>query len=316
MRNVRPIYVESRINCSLDELWASTQDPDQHQRWDLRFSKITYAPREPGQPQRFAYRTTIAPGLHVTGSGETIGDRDCPDGSRWSGLKFWSADRKSLIEAGAGYWRYLPALPADGEPGIRFLTRFDYRTRWGRAGQLVDRFLFRPLFGWATAWSFDRLRLWLERGVPPERSRNQAIAHAAAVTGVTGVWLYQGVVPKLVHADEDEVRIWRNLGLGERAARVAVGGMGVVEVAVAGLLVAARRSTWPYLATAAAMPLLTIAAAVADRALLARAFNPVSLNVATAALAVVAATTANDLPSGLRPLRVAPDLPDAAANLG
>ncbi len=306
--------MESRIHCSLDDLWAATQDPHLHQRWDLRFSQITYASCEPGQPQRFSYRTSLAPGLEVTGTGETIGDRDRPDGSRWSGLKFWAADRKSLIESGAGYWRYLPEPHADGQPGIRFLTRFDYRTRWGRAGDLVDRLVFRPLFGWATAWSFDRLRLWLEDGIAPERSRNQAIAHAAAVIGVSTVWLYQGVVPKLVRVDDDEVRIWRRLGLGDRGARTAVRGVGLAEIGIAGLLAAGRRSTWPYLATAAAMPVLIVGAAVADRSLLARAFNPVSLNVATAALAVVAAATANDLPSGLRPLRAAPDARDGTSN--
>jgi hypothetical protein len=315
VRKVRPIYVESRIRCSLDELWAATQDPRLHQRWDLRFSQITYAAREPDQPQRFSYRTTVAPGVSVAGTGETIGDRDRPDGSRWSGLKFWAADRKSLIESGAGYWRYLPGPHADGQPGIRFLTRFDYRTRWGRTGDLADRLLFRPLFGWATAWSFDRLRLWLEEGITPERSRNQAIAHAAAVIGVTTVWLYQGAVPKLLRADDDEVRIWRVLGLGDGGARAAVRAVGLAEIGIAGLLAATRRSTWPYLATAAAMPLLTVAAAVADRSLLARAFNPVTLNVATAALAVVAATTAGDLPSGLRPLRAAPDSREETGNV-
>ena len=298
--------MESRIDCSLDELWEATQDPRLHRRWDLRFSEITYDPCEPGQPQRFSYRTTVAPGVNVTGTGESIGDRDRPDGSRWSGLKFWAADRKSLIESGAGYWRYLPGPHADSRPGLRFLTRFDYRTRWGRTGELLDRVLFRPLFGWATAWSFDRLRLWLEDGIAPERSRNQAIAHAAAVIGVTSVWLYQGAVPKLLRADDDEVRIWRSLGLGNRGARAAVRAAGVAEIGIAALLAAARRSSWPYLATAAAMPVLTVAAAVTDRSLLVRAFNPVSLNMATAALAVVAATTADDLPSGLRPLRRAP----------
>lgn len=33
---------------------------------------------------------------------------------------------------------------------------------------------------WATAWSFDRLRIWLEHGVPPERSRDRALVELAA----------------------------------------------------------------------------------------------------------------------------------------
>jgi hypothetical protein len=69
------------------------------------------------------------------------------------------------------------------------------------------------MFGWATAWSFDRLRLWLEKGIAPERSRNQAIAHSLAVGGLAGTWLYQGRVPKLWRADEAEVRLWQRVDL-------------------------------------------------------------------------------------------------------
>ena len=78
---------------------------------------------------------------------------------------------RSLIRSGSGYWRYEPT-----SGGVRFLTRYDYETRWGALGALVDRVLFRPLLGWATAWSFDRLRIWLEEGVEPERSRRLARA--------------------------------------------------------------------------------------------------------------------------------------------
>ena len=53
-----------------------------------------------------------------------------------------------------------------------------------------------PLMGWATAWSFDRLRLWLEEGIDPATSAAQALIHAAA-RGVLGfIWIYQGVVPE------------------------------------------------------------------------------------------------------------------------
>ena len=72
--------------------------------------------------------------------------------------------RRSLIAAGHGYWRYVP-----GPHGVRFLTGYTYTPRWGAAGRLID-LVFRPLFGWATAWSFDRLRLWLEHGVTPQQA--------------------------------------------------------------------------------------------------------------------------------------------------
>jgi hypothetical protein len=299
----RPIYVESRIRAPMDDLWAATQEPDRHRRWDVRFGTIDYEPKHEGEPQRFTYATTVAPGVTIAGTGESLGDRDRPDGTRWSGLRFWADDRRSIIAAGAGYWRYVPT-----DDGIRFLTRFDYRPRWGRAGEIIDRHLFRPVFGWATAWSFDRLRLWLERGIPPERSRDQTIAHGTTIAGLAGVWLYQGLVPKLWRTDAGEVRLWTStLGLGGGAARRAVRIAGAAEVLMGVATIARSRRRWPAAATAVVMPLFTAAAWRADRRLLTRAFNPVAINAAMAALAIASLATRTDLPSGRAPLRAAPD---------
>lgn len=197
-------------------------------------------------------------------------------------------------------------MPTDD--GIRFLTRYDYRPRWGRAGELVDRVAVRPIFGWGTAWSFDRLRIWLEEGTSPEHQRNQAVAHAISVAGVAGVWIYQGLVPKLIFVDPGEVDLWkRSFGLSDRAARRAVRLAGVGEF-VAGVITLRSGRTKPvFVATAVAMPLLVLSAANADPWLLTRAFNPASLNWAMAGLAATAALTADGLPSGKRPLRAAPD---------
>ena len=62
-------------------------------------------------------------------------------------------------------------------------------------GRAIDGTIFRPLMGWATAWSFDRLRLWIERGIDPASSVRQAIAHATARFALIFVFLYQGLVP-------------------------------------------------------------------------------------------------------------------------
>jgi hypothetical protein len=170
------VYVEILIRAPLDALWAHTQTPALHERWDLRFTHIAYLPRaSAGAPQRFRYATRIGFGMAIEGEGETVGERDLPDGSRSSALAFGSDDPRSLIRAGSGYWKYVPT-----PDGVRFLTRYDYRTRGGVAGWLVDRLVFRPLLGWATAWSFDRLRLWLERRVDPARALRHAIAHGVA----------------------------------------------------------------------------------------------------------------------------------------
>jgi hypothetical protein len=169
------LYVEARIRADLDELWDRTQDPAQHRRWDLRFTRIDHLARVEGEPQRFRYAVRVLPGLLVSGTGIAAGERQRRDGTRTSALRFASPHPLSLIAEGRGYWRYVP----DGD-GVRFLTGYDYEPRWGRLGRFADRFVFRPLMGWATAWSFDRLRLWCERGITPERARRRGLAEVAA----------------------------------------------------------------------------------------------------------------------------------------
>jgi hypothetical protein len=302
-RHRKPIYVETLVRAPLEALWDATQDPEQHRRWDVRFGSITHQVRHDGGPQRFTYATRILPmGFTVAGTGEALGDRDRSDGSRWSGLRFWATDRRSIIEAGAGYWRYVPVAE-----GVRFLTRYDYRPRWGRPGNAIDRIVFRPLFGWATAWSFDRLRLWLEEGTPPERSRDLALAHGAAVAGLVGIWSYQGAVPKLWKVDPGEVRMWESLGLEPGAARAAVRGLGAAEIGVSVLILANSARRWPFALMMIALPVLALGAGRLDKGSLSRAFNPVSLNFGAAALAGVAVATCDGRPSGRRPRRRAPD---------
>src|SRR6267154_6616652 len=138
------IYVEILIHGNIDELWQKTQEPQLHQRWDLRFSQIDYLLRQPGEAQKFVYSTRIGAGLRISGEGESAGEHDDSSGQRTSALKFWSRDPKSLIEAGSGYWQYTPS-----GSGIRFLTSYDYRTRFGAIGKIIDRMVFRPLIGWA-----------------------------------------------------------------------------------------------------------------------------------------------------------------------
>ncbi|MEU6097907.1 hypothetical protein [Streptomyces sp. NPDC047079] len=174
------LYVEAFIRGDLDELWARTQDPAQHRRWDLRFTEIDYLPGAEGAPRRFRYATRVLPFLTVSGTGVSAGERTRPDGTRTSALRFSSPHPLSLIAEGSGYWRYVP----DGD-GVRFLTGYDYRPRWGTFGGVADRLVFRPLMGWATAWSFDRLRLWMERGVAPRR----ALANWCAELAVRGLVL-------------------------------------------------------------------------------------------------------------------------------
>jgi hypothetical protein len=294
----KPIYVEIVIRAPMEALWAATQDPAKHQRWDLRFTDIDYLDREnPSAAQTFLYTTRMG-GMHISGEGETTTTQNQADGSRVSALLFSSADPKSLIDKGSGYWKYTPV-----DRGIRFVTWYDYTVRFGLAGRIADGLVFRRLLGWATAWSFDRLRLWLEDGIVPEASLRAAIAHHAGRFGVGLGWLYQGVIPKLLDADSGEVEIVMATGMTRRRAKSFVAAAGVAETAIGLACLAKPRSRWALVATLIALPLLGIAAARSQPRLFSLPFSPGSLSLTMGVLSVVALAVRPHSPSASRCLR-------------
>jgi hypothetical protein len=82
--------------------------------------------------------------------------------------------------------------------------------------------------------------------------------------------------------------------------------IGLGEVAFAGVLLAAWRTRWPLLATAALMVGAVASVAYSSPGMLRAAFNPVTLNLSVAALAVIGWVFAGDLPSAARCLRDRP----------
>jgi hypothetical protein len=302
------LTAETIIHSDLETVWRFTHDPDRHVRWDLRFTEIEYLPRpDPASPQRFLYATRIGFGLRIRGEGESVGTASGADGERSSALKFWSDDPKSLIRAGSGYWKYIPLPTSPNEPpGVRFLTAYNYTTRFGVLGRVVDRFLFRPLMGWATAWSFDRLRLWIEREVEPAAALRRALTYTVARVTVAFVWLYHGLVPKLIYRHADELTLLTRSGLGDRAAHAARATLGWAEVLFALVLLFAWCWRWPLWLTLIVMPLALVSVAVSAPLFLVAAFNPVTLNVCVFALAAVALLNAADLPSAGRCVRTPP----------
>ncbi len=298
-----PIYVEIGIETDLERLWNASQDPAAHRTWDLRFTEIEYLPRaSPEVPQEFLYATRVGFGLRIEGTGRSTGAVE-KDGARTSALTFESSDRLSLIREGSGYWKYLPG--ANGS--VTFLTWYDYRTRFGRFGGWIDRLAVRPLLGWATAWSFDRLRLWLERGLRPSESLRFALIHAVSRSAIGLVWIYMGLVPKWLVARSGELDLVRAAGLFAGHEQVFVHALGAAEIAfgLALLVLGGRKRIW--IASGAAVLALTIAALVSRPSLVGLAFNPVVLAIALLALHAVLWTTFDRVPSARRTKR-APSL--------
>ncbi|VXB30163.1 conserved hypothetical protein [Arthrobacter sp. 9AX] len=170
----KPIYVEVAIRAPMGRVWQLSQDTSLHARWDLRFTRII--PTGVNHQGLLHFRYEFRLPFHVIhGTGTSLGHRHRSDGQATSVLKFDTADMLSPIGRGSGYWRYIPA-----EHGLRFITGYNYSPGMGAAGRLLDSWLFRPALGWATAISFDRLRLWAEVGLDPKVSRNRWFMDAAA----------------------------------------------------------------------------------------------------------------------------------------
>lgn len=289
------IAVEILIRCPMEALWEHTQDPSLHERWDLRFTTIRYLARSGDEPQRFLYATRIGFGLEIQGEGESVVRQDLAEGRRVSSLKFRSEDPRSIIREGGGYWKYIPT-----DDGIRFLTWYDYRTRFGRPGALFDRLVFRPIMAWATAWSFDRLRSWLERGVSPRAAMSHFVTHACARTTLALVFAYHGLVPKLWMRDADEMAMLRDAHVPAEWLPMALASTGVAEVVFAGVLLICWRRRWPSVVCILLMIAATAGVAIASPRYMAAAFNPFTLNLSLAMLAVVDLLHLADAPSASR----------------
>lgn len=300
MRGTRQpgIYVEISVRAPLERVWELTQTPDLHQRWDVRFSEIDYLPKDnDADVQRFRYETRIGAGLRIRGTGESAGTRRLETGEATSSLRFASGDPKSLIREGSGYWRYIPT-----PGGVRFLTWYDYDVRFGWAGKLVDRLLFRPLMGWGTAWSFDRLRLWAETGTAPEAALAWAAVNAICRMSSGFIWIWHGLVPKLLARDRDERAMLRDAG-------IPVGWLpwiGVAEVIFGAVLLLRWRNRWPLAVSSVLMLPATAAVAARSPRFLRAAFNPVTLNLAVAALGVIGWIASRRAPSAAHCLRIEP----------
>lgn len=290
------IYVETRVESSLEELWQKTQSPKLHEKWDLRFSEIDYLPVVPDAPQRYVYRTRIGFGLEIAGEGETVGEK-VDANSRTSALKFWSDDPRSLIREGSGYWKY-----EETDQGVRFFTAYDYRVRFGWLGRAFDKFAFRPLMGWATAWSFDRLRLWVDKEIDPKTSLEKAMTHGVARLALAFAWIYHGLIPKILFLNSGELELLQASPFMSGANESTLRAVGSLEIVWAIVLILAWNQRKVLLFNAFLTLALT-AVVFWQPSTLVDPFNPLTQNLCLISLAIVGYLSGKNLPSARRCLR-------------
>ena len=160
--------------------------------------------------------------------------------------------------------------------------------------------MFRPLIGWATAWSFDRLRLWLEDGVDPATSLRQTVVHEISRVAAAFIWIYQGLVPKLLFANADETTMLQAAGVASEHAATILNAVGLAEVTFGLVLLITRRTKPLFVLTALLMVIAVINVALRSPSYLTAAFNPVSLNMGMIALCAIGILSGRDLPSASR----------------
>ena len=101
-----------------------------------------------------------------------------------------------------------------------------------------------------------------------------------------GVWLYQGLVPKLLGPHADEVAMISALGVKVEHIPAVAASAGWMEIALACCIFAFYRHLWPHLVSALALTGLLAFVATCAPHYLGDAFNPVATNIPLAALSI------------------------------
>ncbi|MGE7634120.1 DoxX-like family protein [Bacillus paramycoides] len=292
MKRKKPIYVATEMKTTMEKLWEYTQQPDIHTEWDARFTEISYLEKKEGEPQKFLYKTKIGFGLEIAGEGESIGEIRKETGERISSLKFWTDNKLSLIQVGRGYWKYTP----NGEH-IHFETQYDYDTRFGRIGNLIDLYIFRPLLGWVTAWSFDALKLWLEKGLHPSMLIRRTMTYWLVCFLFAFVWLYQGIVPKMIFMHSEEVKMLSILIGSTENSIFTLKIIGLLEIIFGVIWIFPLQKRKLFILHIILLVVLTLAAGSTNIASFTQPFNPITLNFLLIGLSIVGYMNSSDLPS-------------------
>ncbi|MGI0119774.1 DoxX-like family protein [Zooshikella sp. RANM57] len=118
--------------------------------------------------------------------------------------------------------------------------------------------------------------------------QTNSLAYLLCRTTISFIWLYHGLIPKLLWPHKDEIAMNMTLGLSydEALAVAQVGGL--LEIGMAIILLFFWQKKWPLVATAAAMVGLLIFVTIATPQLLTGAFNPVTTNISVFVLAFTA----------------------------
>ena len=128
-------------------------------------------------------------------------------------------------------------------------------------------------------------RAWTDGDAGP--AARLAAVHAVARVTLAFVFLWHGLVPKLLYRHPDELALLRDAGLSASAAERMVTIVGVAEVVYGLALLLAWRVRALLLVAAGVMLAITPGILIGSPRFIPAAFTPVTLNLSVAALGVV-----------------------------
>ena len=99
------------------------------------------------------------------------------------------------------------------------------------------------------------------------------------------LWGYQGLIPKILFINPDEIAIWQTFGFSYAQAQLAGRGSGILECIFALLFLLSSSKYLHYLSIFSLVFLFTLVAFLIPDSLI-RAFNPVVMNLAMISLSI------------------------------
>ena len=102
------------------------------------------------------------------------------------------------------------------------------------------------------------------------------------------LWLYQGLIPKILFQSTAEIAIWQNMGFELNLAKIMVGLSGLAEMIFGLLFLKYNHSILLHRINILGLIVLLVLIIIIDLLQLTTAFNPVVMNIAMLMLSVLA----------------------------
>ena len=102
------------------------------------------------------------------------------------------------------------------------------------------------------------------------------------------LWLYQGVIPKILFQSNAEINIWQTMGFELDIAKICVALSGVLEIMFGCTFLIWQRTALLHQLNILGLTGLLFLIIITDPLQLSTAFNPVIMNIAMMVLSIVA----------------------------